>query len=264
MRQCSWPRRLAFTLIELMIVISVISVLLSLAAPVLGRARTAARTAQCGNNLRNLGAAWQIYADDYRDYCMPMAWYAASPTLYWWGTNGSPSDYSAGLLAPYVETEAGLDNVFDCPEQPWGSYVPQGVAQGPTTTYGYNGMYLCPPASGWYWGPSAPRWLTIGEIQGPSLLFVLADALADFGWGSMPRNCCLLDGPQYPSGSWPQNPYPTQCFRHDGRTCVVFADGHTDAIHRVKGHLTSKAFPIGYVGADAAPHYVPDWRSKRQ
>src|SRR5262249_39859268 len=47
-------RRPGFTIIELIVVMAVISVLLALTLPAIGRARQAARRTQCQNNLRNL------------------------------------------------------------------------------------------------------------------------------------------------------------------------------------------------------------------
>jgi prepilin-type N-terminal cleavage/methylation domain-containing protein len=47
-------RRQGFTIIELIVVMAVISVLLALTLPAIGRARQAARRMQCQNNLRNL------------------------------------------------------------------------------------------------------------------------------------------------------------------------------------------------------------------
>ncbi len=57
-----------FTLIELLVVIGVIGILISLALPALAGARQTARQTQALANLRSVGQAFQIYADQNRSY----------------------------------------------------------------------------------------------------------------------------------------------------------------------------------------------------
>jgi prepilin-type N-terminal cleavage/methylation domain-containing protein/prepilin-type processing-associated H-X9-DG protein len=58
-------KRKGFTLIELLVVIAVIAILMAILMPVLKRAKEQAKRAVCFNNLRQLGLAWLLYADDY-------------------------------------------------------------------------------------------------------------------------------------------------------------------------------------------------------
>jgi len=56
-----------FTLIELLVVIAVIAILAALLMPALERARLAARTAACRNNLHQNGLAHALYQNDFDD-----------------------------------------------------------------------------------------------------------------------------------------------------------------------------------------------------
>jgi len=54
----------AFTLIELLVVVAIIAVLVSILLPALGKARYQARLLDCGNRLRQIGAAALMYAQE--------------------------------------------------------------------------------------------------------------------------------------------------------------------------------------------------------
>lgn len=59
---------LGFTLIELLVVIAVIAILVSLLLPTLSGAKSTAKSTQCLSNLRQMGIATQLYAEDNEVY----------------------------------------------------------------------------------------------------------------------------------------------------------------------------------------------------
>ena len=62
--------RHGFTLVELLVVITIVVVLLALLSPALDRAVYAAELARCGAQIKTLGAALTTYAMDHRRHCI--------------------------------------------------------------------------------------------------------------------------------------------------------------------------------------------------
>ncbi len=263
-----------FTLIELLVVIALVGLLMTFLLPALSSARDSARGAVCTSNLRSLGLGWQAYAGDYEGRAMPLAYTDAADIgqgdgVFWWGTSGSVSGYvnhDAGFLSPYLDASLSERSAYECPNQPWGTYRPQGSARSITSTYGYNGYYLSPAKTpGWSSSIGHRPWRRIGDILEPSRLLVFADTLLS---GEPPSNNALLDPPMLfrGNGRWRENRSPTTCFRHGraghspGSAAGVRADGSAALRRAEPAWITDPQDAIGSITRDNGPWYVPDWR----
>lgn len=265
-RRRQWHRRRGivggFTLIELLIAVAIIGVLLAIVLPALGGVMRMADDTACKNNLRTLAVAARSYAAHWYGFLPPLVDWSEMPVTYYWGTNEAEPDFSRGFLTPYLEREAGSrSSVYECPSQSEGSYAPQGAGGGHTTTYGYNGYYLCPPASGWQWMIGHRPWKRLNNVKNPEQVIMFADTLMSWGGGTV-TNSCLLDPPWIWDGSdWVENTSTTLCFRHGGRANVCYVSGAVESLRPTR--IIDEEAQIGYVGESNAPYYVPDYEEWR-
>jgi prepilin-type N-terminal cleavage/methylation domain-containing protein/prepilin-type processing-associated H-X9-DG protein len=99
-------KKRGFTLIELLVVIAIIAILAAILMPVFARAREQARKSACLSNLKQIGSAILMYAQDYDEMLNPVA------------TGTCPGPFAFGwadIIFPYIKNA----QVFDCPSATW-------------------------------------------------------------------------------------------------------------------------------------------------
>ncbi len=105
----------AFTLVELLVVISIIAILAAFLFPVFIAARTAVYQMGTGAATKQLMTAITMYQSDHDD-TFPLAMYN-TPTGFatWFGFQTSPGvfDPQQGFLSSYVKGKLGKDKLFD-------------------------------------------------------------------------------------------------------------------------------------------------------
>lgn len=116
-------RRLAFTLIEVLVVIAIIAILAAILFPAFTRAREKARQNTCLSNQRQLGMAIALYTQDF-DETLPCGLGVSGGHRIWAGEGW------AGQVIPYVR---GL-GLFACPSDRTQSTDPRNHIE----SYGYN------------------------------------------------------------------------------------------------------------------------------
>jgi prepilin-type processing-associated H-X9-DG protein len=117
-------RPVAFTLVELLVVIGIIAVLIGVLLPALNKAREQSNTVKCMSNLRQIGIAIHAYAGNNKDYIVP-GW-IGNPNTNGMGLENYATLLVAGKYVPapsqgtdsdaFNKMESQGDSVFRCPD----------------------------------------------------------------------------------------------------------------------------------------------------
>lgn len=150
-------RKPAFSLVELLVVLGIISVLIAILLPTLNRVRDHANRAKCAANLRSIGQAMTMYTQQYGYY--PACWALVGPGEYYaiWPTR----------LRAFL---GGDRNAFYCPSQDarcqWKNdpAAPGPRANGVMTHFGYAENEPLLTSGTWFsygynlWGTEMSSW----------------------------------------------------------------------------------------------------------
>ncbi|MBU0476966.1 DUF1559 domain-containing protein [bacterium] len=191
-----------FTLLELLVVIGVITLLASMLLPALMKAREMARRIKCVSNLKQIGLAFQIYADDYDGH--PPVSSSGAPSYITWNEslieNGYlPGDSSAGAYPP--------TGVFQCPSET--SSTCSGGSSWQGTHYGTNKRisYATPSDAGF-------KNVKLYRVRYPSATYLIGDSGGGGGTNPVYVN----------AGADTNKPD----LRHSDGWNVIFVDGHVE------------------------------------
>lgn len=188
--------RKGFTLIELLVVIAIIAILAAILFPVFARAREKARQTNCLSNLKQMGLAFLMYAEDYDERVA----YTQMPHE----TTGQC--HFPWLLMPYVKNH----QIFNCPSDGNANYDGRADYDQINNSYAQNVTLGCFTGNPPDFAGHIPS-VSLAEIQQPSSLPV--------HWDNDNGN---------PIGNFNSNYLED---RHNEQVNLNFADGHAKSMN---------------------------------
>ena len=205
-----------FTLVELLVVITVIGILVGLSIPIIGKASVKAKQTKCASNMRQIGIAMMTYAGE-NNYRLPETSHTtgASQLQEAWIT----------VLRPYL---ANVDEVRICPADPLG---PERLAAG-GTSYILNSFLVTPMMDrrGRAIGPP-PSLLQVDKPADTMMAFVISeqhstglssDHTHSDGWTSWENVNRDISPDRFTTSERPDHSI--------GSSNYLFADGHVQSI----------------------------------
>lgn len=218
-----------FTLIEMLVVISIIGILSALLLPALTSAREAAAQIKCANSLRHMASGAMIYADQNAGWLMP---YRNTAGDGWWGYTSFAESVGCPTLPGGDIRWALWSESFICPN----TKELTGWTKGYRYLYNAYGMtfwgttYIGNSATVYDW--TEQRSTKLSNVKVPSRRYLFIETIKD-GWAG-PTVGELR--PDTAGGWWEAGNDANKwgiAYRHNGTNSVNSAhfDGHVRSIH---------------------------------
>ena len=227
----------AFTLIELMVVIAILSVLVGLLLPALAGAKLKAKGVKCTSNLKQVGMAFLLYAADSNDQLPPFnsGGPFRSPTFPHNPTNWWYQILSNRKYLPDVTVQRG---VWRCPAVVDDDInAPFGVAmEGYGPLENTNRVTGLPSIINYAFDHDQSPWgsARLSEVSRTSQIWLIGDVgipkdLNRIPAGGYKTEVCTF--PPSPVGLWDQVLPKQPACRHEFKAGVFFVDGHVERLN---------------------------------